>query len=307
MVACCSRTWKASTSPIVMTPASPRSVTTGRWRMRFPVIMAAHSSTGVSGPQAVTGVVMTSATLVAAGSRRCATTRRRMSRSVKMPTSRPRSVTTSPPMPRSLMSSAALSTVSPGFTEMTSLPFRARMSWTVGMLPPPAEGFLDTTALPAGAPPYPVLGMHIRDAYMRKETLQRRCHYGAGSDQRRPARRARPPGRRRARRCGRSHRARWLLPGTRVSHLDRLRRDDVCGHYPRDGWVQGRDRRVRISAADPVGARRLAADGAQGLLGPVGGDLRRGRRLPDRTDTAVSDQRLPRCANHSFIHLGRAG
>src|SRR3989441_9682448 len=33
------------------------------------------------------------------------------------------------------------------------------------MLPPPAGGFLDTTALRAGAPPYPVLAMHIRDAY----------------------------------------------------------------------------------------------------------------------------------------------
>src|SRR6185295_7489554 len=109
--------------------------------MRFPVIMAAQSSTGVSGAQAVTGVVITSATLVAAGSRRCATTRRRMSRSVKIPTSRLPSVTTNPPMPRSLMSSAALSTVSPGFTEMTSRPFRARMSWTVGMLPPPGWGF----------------------------------------------------------------------------------------------------------------------------------------------------------------------
>src|SRR5712692_1074517 len=118
---------------MVIIPARPRSVTTGKWRMRFPVIIAAHSSTGVSGEHAVTGVVMTSATLVAAASRLCATTRRRMSRSVNMPTSRPPSVTTRPPMPRSLMSSAALSTVSPGFTEMTSLPFRARMSWTVGM------------------------------------------------------------------------------------------------------------------------------------------------------------------------------
>src|SRR5881394_2935831 len=53
MVACCSLTWKASTSPIVMTPTSPRSLTTGRWRMRFPVIMAAHASTRVSGAQAV--------------------------------------------------------------------------------------------------------------------------------------------------------------------------------------------------------------------------------------------------------------
>src|SRR3989449_9102399 len=33
------------------------------------------------------------------------------------------------------------------------------------MLPPPAGGFLDTTALRAGAPPDPVLAMHIRDAY----------------------------------------------------------------------------------------------------------------------------------------------
>src|SRR6266705_1973620 len=163
IVACCSRTWKASTSPIVITPARPRSVTTGKWRIRFPVIMAAHSSTGVSGAQAVTGVVMTSATLVAAGSRRGATTRRRMSRSVKMPTSRPPWVTTSPPIPRSLMSSAALSTVSPGFTEMTSLPFLVRISWTVGTLPPPAGGFLDTTALTARAPPYRVPAMHIEE------------------------------------------------------------------------------------------------------------------------------------------------
>jgi len=70
----------------------------------FPVIIAAHSSTGVSGEHAVTGEVMTSVTLVAAASRRGATTRRRISRSVKMPTSRSPSVTTSPPMPRSLMS-----------------------------------------------------------------------------------------------------------------------------------------------------------------------------------------------------------
>src|SRR5438876_9306937 len=146
-----------------MTPASPRSFTTGRWRMRFAVIMAAHSSTDVSGAQAVTGVVMTSATLVAAGSRRGATTRRRISRSVKMPTSRPPSVTTSRPLPRSLMSSAALSTVSPGFTEMTSLPFLVRISWTVGTLPPPAGGFLDTTALTARAPPYPVPAMHVEE------------------------------------------------------------------------------------------------------------------------------------------------
>src|SRR5437016_4899681 len=146
-----------------MTPTRSRPLTTGRWRMRFPVIMAAHSSTDVSGAQAVTGVVMTSATLVAAGSRRGATTRRRISRSVKMPTSRPPSVTTSPPIPRSLMSSAALSTVSPGFTEMTSLPFLVRISWTVGTLPPPAGGFLDTTALTARAPPYPVPAMHIEE------------------------------------------------------------------------------------------------------------------------------------------------
>src|SRR6266536_4337926 len=121
-----------------MTPTSPLSPTTGRWRIRFPVIMAAHSSRGVSGPQAVTGAVMTSATLVAAGSRRCATTRRRMSRSVKIPASRFPSVTTRPPIPRSFMRSAACSTVSPGATEMMSLPFLARMFWTVAILPPPA-------------------------------------------------------------------------------------------------------------------------------------------------------------------------
>ena len=102
--------------------------------MRFAVIRAAHSSMGVSGPHAVTGAVMTSATLVAPASRFCATTRRRISRSVKMPTSRAPSVTTRPPMPRSLMSCAARSTVSPGVTEMISLPFLARMSCTVGML-----------------------------------------------------------------------------------------------------------------------------------------------------------------------------
>jgi len=44
---------------------------------------------------------------------------------------------------------------------------------------------------------------------------------------------------------------------------------------------------------------------AQGLLGPVGGDLRRGRRLPDRTDTAVSDQRVAGGEHGSRIHLGR--
>src|SRR5437867_10445539 len=257
-----------------MTPARPRSLTTGRWRMRFPVIMAAQSSTGVSGPQAVTGVVMTSATLVAAGSRRCATTRRRMSRSVKMPTSRPPSVTTSPPMPRSLISSAAFSTVSPGFTEMTSLPFRARMSWTVGIL--------DTTALRAGAPPYPVSATDIVEG-----ALHRRCHYGAGSYQRRPARCARPPGRRHARDRRRADGARRLLPGTRVSHLDRVRGDDVRRYSVRDGRVQGRDGGVRLPVADPLGARRLAPDRAQRVLGPVGGDLRGGRRVQVGADTPV--------------------
>src|SRR5260370_893082 len=57
MVACCSVTWKASTSPMVMTPARSRPATTGRWRMRLAGIMAAHSSTGVSGAQAVTVAV----------------------------------------------------------------------------------------------------------------------------------------------------------------------------------------------------------------------------------------------------------
>ncbi|HYS61308.1 MAG TPA: hypothetical protein VEM27_12005, partial [Gemmatimonadales bacterium] len=50
------------------------------------------------------------------------------------------------------------------------------------MLPPPADGFLDTTALRAGAPRYPVLGMHIRDAYRGRRL----------STGRRPARRLLP-------------------------------------------------------------------------------------------------------------------
>src|SRR5213594_1982811 len=49
----------------------------------------------------------------------------------------------------------------PGFTEMTSLPFRARMSWTVGTSPPPGWRFLDTTAPSLGAPPYPVLRRQV--------------------------------------------------------------------------------------------------------------------------------------------------
>src|SRR5882672_10777761 len=277
MVACCSRTWKASTSPIVMTPTRPRSLTTGRWRMRFPVIIAAHSSTGVSGPHAVTGVVMTSATLVAAGSRRCATTRRRMSRSVKMPASRPPSVTTNPPMPRSLMSSAALSTVSPGFTEMTSLPFRARMSWTVGMRRYYRANHASATL---SRPP---------ESYSRRDSPAE-VSYGAGSDQRRPTRRARASGGRRARDRRRSHGARRLLPGARVPHLDRVRGDDVRRDSVRDGRVQRWDGGVRLPAADPVGARRVAAHRAQRLLGVD----RRGsgcrRRVPDRADAAVPDQ-----------------
>src|SRR2546423_1462065 len=40
---------------MVMTPASPWSVSTGRWRMRFAVISAAHWSTGVSGAHAGAG------------------------------------------------------------------------------------------------------------------------------------------------------------------------------------------------------------------------------------------------------------
>src|SRR5437763_8613387 len=278
MVACCWLTWTASTSPIVMTPASPRSLTAGRWRMRLSVIMAAHASARVSGAQAGTGVVMTSATLVAAGSRRCATTRRRMSRSVKMPTSRPPSVTTSPPMPRSLMSSAAFSTVSPGFTEMTSLPFLARISWTVGTLPPPGW---------ASSRYYRGTGA---DATLSGPP-EARCHHGAGSDQRRPARCARPPDRRRARDRRRPHGARRLLPGARASHLDRVRGDDVRGHHPRDGLIQGRNRSGRVPAVDPVGARRLPANRSHGVMGPVGGDLRGGGRLPDGTDAAVPDQR----------------
>src|SRR5438876_281701 len=292
IVACCSRTWKASTSPIVITPARPRSVTTGKWRIRFPVIMAAHASTRVSGAQAVTGVVMTSATLVAAGSRRCATTRRRMSRSVKMPTSRPPSVTTSPPMPRSLMSSAAFSTVSPGFTEMTSLPFLARISWTVGTLPPPGW---------ASSRYYRGTGA---DATLSGPP-EARCHHGAGSDQRRPARCARPPDRRRARDRRRPHGARRLLPGARVSHLDRVRGDDVRGHHPRDGWIQGRNRSVRVPAVDPVGARRLAADRAQGLLGPDRRGRRRHRCVPDRPHAAVPDQRPVGGEYGAGLHLAR--
>src|SRR2546425_849845 len=49
----------------------------------------------------------------------------------------------------------------------------------------------------------------------------------------------------------------------------------------------------------------MAAAGAQGLLGSVGGDLRRGRRLPDRADTTVSDQRVAGGEHGSRIHLGR--
>src|SRR3989442_5722691 len=272
-----------------MTPTRSRWLTTGRWRMRFPVIMAAHSSTDVSVAQAVTGVVMTSATLVTAGSRRGATTRRRISRSVKMPPSRPPSVTTRPPIPRSLMSSAALSTVSPGFTEMTSLPFLARISWTVGTLPPPAGGFRDTTALTAGAPPYPVPAMHIEEG-----APSRRCRHGAASYRRRPRGCTCPPGRRRACHRRRPHGARRILPGAGLSDLDRVRRDDVRRDSVRDGWLQGRDRGLRLPLVDPLGARRLAADRAQGLLGPDRRSRRRDRFVPDRPHAAVPDQRTAR-------------
>src|SRR5216117_1298592 len=92
----------------------------------------------------------------------------------------PALVTTNPPMPRSLMSSAALSTVSPGFTAMTSLPFRARMSWTVGTPPLPGWGLLDTTAPSLGAPPYPV--------HRRQVTLWRRLVSTSARSMRTPAR-----------------------------------------------------------------------------------------------------------------------
>src|SRR5207247_713762 len=150
IVACCSLTWKASTSPIVITPASRCSFTTGRWRMRLAVIIAAHSSTLVSGAHAITGLVIASATRVVVGSRCCATTRRRMSRSVKMPTGRPAAASATPPLPRSFMSSAARSTVSLGAIVITSLPFLASISRTVAMDPPPGSGS-GPSILPRGA------------------------------------------------------------------------------------------------------------------------------------------------------------
>src|SRR3989442_1130352 len=63
-----------------------------------------------------------------------------MSRSGKMPTGRPRSATTSPPIPRSFMSSAARSTVSPGAIVITPLPFLACISRTAAMDPPRGSG-----------------------------------------------------------------------------------------------------------------------------------------------------------------------
>src|SRR6266511_110 len=185
IVACCSLTRKASTSPMVMTPARPLSLTTGRCRIRFAVIIAAHSSTLVSGAHAMTGAVIASATRSVAGSRRCATTRRRMSRSVKMPTGRPFSATISPPMARSFMSCAAASTVSPGAIVSTSLPFLARMSRTVGMVPPPGWGVVPRYYRAAGADATLPLttsgGVHMARAGINVGPLDARARLIAGS------------------------------------------------------------------------------------------------------------------------------
>src|SRR2546429_3235621 len=154
-------------------------------------------------------------------------------------------------------------------------------------------GLLDTTARTARAPPYPVLAMHIVE-----RTPQRRYHYGAASYQRRPPRCARPPGRRRARNRRRPDGARRILPGPGLSDLDRVRRNDVRRHSVRDGRLQGRDRGLRLPLVDPLGARRLAADRAQGLLGPDRWGRRRHRCVPDRPHAAVPDQWAAGCEYH---------
>src|SRR6185312_5556461 len=139
IVACWSRSWNASTSPIVTIPPRTPSSTTGRWRIRRSVISAAHSSILVLELHVVTGVVITSATVVPPGGRSGTTTRRSTSRSVKIPASTPSASTTTPPMLRSFIRRAASRTVAVGGTETTSVPLRERMSRTVAMVIPVKE------------------------------------------------------------------------------------------------------------------------------------------------------------------------
>src|SRR5213596_1262740 len=63
---------------------------------------------------------------------------------------------------------------------MTSLPFLARMSWTVGTLPAPAGGFLDTTAAQAGAPPYPGFAMDIEEGALSGGVIMAQARINVG-------------------------------------------------------------------------------------------------------------------------------
>src|SRR2546426_537835 len=55
---------------------------------------------------------------------------------------------------------------------MTSLPFLARMSWTVGIL--------DTTAAQAGAPPYPGFAMDIEEAALSGGVIMAQARINVG-------------------------------------------------------------------------------------------------------------------------------
>ena len=84
-------------SPIEIVPQTHPPSTTGRCRQRFSVKIRVVSSTVASPEMVMTSALITSVTHVCLGSRVAPTTRRRTSRSVKIPTRRGPSITKTEP------------------------------------------------------------------------------------------------------------------------------------------------------------------------------------------------------------------